>query len=139
MGRDYKDPGLNEVELTGNLTRDPELVRFDSGSAVCKFSIACNRRFKRKDSDEWEEETSFFDVENFGKGAESLSGRLRKGEPVLVRGRLSVDSWEQEGVKRSKVYVTAYRVHQMSWPDDGAGKPKLSGAGVAEKEDDMPF
>ena len=134
MGKDYRDAQLNELIITGNLTRDPELHRFDSGSGVCSFGIAHNERYKK--GDEWVEEVSFFDVKSFGAGAEALSARIRKGEAVLVKGRIAVDTWEQDGAKRSKVYIKAFRVQQMTWPDEGA-TPKLSGAG--KQEDELAF
>lgn len=96
----------NSVTLVGNITRDPELRFTPSGQAIATFGIAVNRRFQR--NNQWEEQTSFFNVTAWGTLGENCSNSLAKGARVIVNGRLEQRSWEtQEGEKRSVVEVVA--------------------------------
>ena len=106
---------LNKVFLIGRLTRDPEIRFLPSGSQVTSFSIAVNRAYKTKDSDQWKEETYFFDIEAFGFLAERLGRQLSKGTQILVEGSLRQDRWEsQSGDKRSKIKVVADKVNILN-------------------------
>jgi single-strand DNA-binding protein len=101
----------NTVELIGNLTRQPELRFTPNGAAVASFGLAVNRRWRNQQSNEWEEQTSFFDVVCWRDLAENVAESLDKGARVIVVGRLEQRSWEtQEGEKRSKVEVIADEV-----------------------------
>lgn len=97
---------FNKVILAGNLTRDPELRYTPNGSAIAKIGLAINRTW-RDQSGEQRTDTTFVDVDAFGKQAETISQYLRKGRPILVEGRLRLDSWEdkQTGQKRSRLGV----------------------------------
>ncbi len=97
---------LNQVILMGNLTRDPELRQTPNGQSVCSFSLALNRSYKDS-SGEWQEATDFIDVVAWATLAERVAQYLSKGRRALVQGRLQSRSWEQDGVKRSKVEVLA--------------------------------
>lgn len=103
---------LNSVLLEGNLTRDPEMKYTQSGSAICTFSIAVNRSYKK--GDEWEKEVSFIDVTVWGKPAENCSQYLKKGRGVRVVGRLKQDRWEKDGKTNSKLGVIADHVEFKS-------------------------
>ncbi|HEX7859767.1 MAG TPA: single-stranded DNA-binding protein [Verrucomicrobiae bacterium] len=98
--------GFNKVILAGNLTRDPELRYTPSGTAIAKFGLALNRKWKDQ-SGELKEEVTFVDVDAFGKQAELIGQYLKKGNPLLVEGRLRTDSWEdkQTQQKRSRLGV----------------------------------
>ena len=96
---------LNHVVLIGRLTREAELKYTASGQAVCKFSIAVNRR--KKVGDQWEDEANFFDIVVWGRQGESLHPQLVKGKMVGVDGELRQDRWQQEGQNRSKVEIVA--------------------------------
>lgn len=99
-------PSYNKVILMGNLTRDPELRVTPSGANICKISIATSRRYKTQSGEE-REETTFIDVDCFGRQAEIISKYFTKGKPILVEGRLRYDQWESKnGEKRSKLTVT---------------------------------
>lgn len=98
----------NTVTLTGNVTRDPELRFTPSGQAVATFGLAVNRRWQNRQTQAWEEATSFFDVVSWGRLAENVAESVSKGTRVMVAGRLDQRSWEtQEGEKRSKIEVVA--------------------------------
>lgn len=94
---------LNDLTLSGRLTRTPNLKTFQSGSTVVELTLAVNRKFGA----EAKEETAFIDVEAWGKLAEIINDRSTKGSFVVVKGRLKQDSWETEEGKRSKLLVVA--------------------------------
>ena len=87
---------FNRVILVGNLTRDPELRYLASGMAVTDIGLAVNDRRKNANG-EWVEETTFVDVTLWGRTAEVASEYLSKGSPVLIEGRLKLDTWEDAG------------------------------------------
>jgi len=95
---------LNKVIMQGNLVRDPE--KKDLGTSIlCKFTLASNRKFKEKES------TCFVDIIVWGKLAELCDKYLLKGKPVIIEGRLELDTWTNDkGEKRSKHVVTASEV-----------------------------
>jgi len=98
----------NTVVLVGNVTRDPELRFTPSGQATASFGLAVNRRWQNRQTQEWEEATSFFDVVCWREMAENVSETLTRGARVIVTGRLEQRSWETpEGDKRSRVEVIA--------------------------------
>jgi single-strand DNA-binding protein len=101
----------NHVSIVGNLTRDPELRFTPSGQATATFGVAVNRRWQNRQTNEWEEATSFFDVVCWAQLAENAAQSLTKGSRVLVSGRLDQRSWEtQEHERRSKIEITADEV-----------------------------
>jgi single-strand DNA-binding protein len=121
---------LNHVVLIGRLTRDAELKYTASGQAVCKFSIAVNRR--RKNGDQWEDEANFFDIVVWGRQGESLNQYLIKGKMVGVDGELRQDRWQQEGQNRSKVEIVANYLQLLGGsPGGGNGGGGFSGAANA--------
>lgn len=123
-------PSMNRVELMGNLTRDPETRTTPTGKAVCKLGVAVNRKFKTP-AGELKEVVGFFDVEAWGVLGEQCEKYLRKGRPVLVEGRLQHDRWKtSQGESRSKLRITAQRVHFLGSRDrGGAGMSDASAAG----------
>lgn len=94
---------INQVILVGRITRDAELRYTASGTALCNFSIAVNRRVKK--GDQWSDEASFFDLTLWDKQAENLNKYLVKGTQIAVQGELRQDRWEKDGQKQSKVQV----------------------------------
>jgi single-strand DNA-binding protein len=101
----------NSVTVVGNVTRDPELRFTPSGQAVASFGLAVNRRWQNRSNQEWEEQTSFFDVKCWAQMAENVSESLQRGSRVIVSGRLEQRSWETDnGEKRSKIEIVADEV-----------------------------
>ena len=109
---------FNRVILAGNLTRDPELRFTNDGVPVCSFGLAVNRVFSRS------EEVDFFNVSAWRDLGERVANYKKKGDPILVEGRLQYRTWEaQDGSKRSAVDVVADRVEFLGRAgdaDDGA-------------------
>ncbi len=101
----------NNVFLVGGCTRDPELRFTASGQATATFGLAVTRKWQNRQTNAWEEATSFFDIVCWREMAENVSECLAKGARVMVSGRLEQRSWEdQDGNKRSKVEVVADEV-----------------------------
>ena len=117
---------FNRVILVGNVTRDIELRYTPGGLAVTDLGLAVNDRRKNQ-AGEWVDETTFLDVTLWGRQAEVASEYLSKGSPVLIEGRLKLDTWEQDGQKRSKLRVVGERM-QMLGSRSGGGS---GGSGAA--------
>ena len=101
----------NHVTLAGNVTRSPDLRYLASGQSVATFGLAVNRRWQNRQTQEWEEQTSFFDVKAWATLAENVAESIQRGTRVIVTGRLEQRSWETEnGEKRSKIEVVADEV-----------------------------
>ena len=100
---------LNKAFVIGNLTRDPELRSLPSGVQVATFSVATNRVWKNQEGQK-QENTEFHNIVVFGRQAETVSQYLRKGNTVLVEGRLQTRSWDSEGVKKYRTEIVADRV-----------------------------
>jgi single-strand DNA-binding protein len=149
---------LNKVFLIGNLTRDPELRMTPKGTAICQFGIAVNRQFK-DESGATRDETTFVDIEAWGKQGELVAKYLNKGSLAMVEGRLKFDQWEDKtsGQKRSKLKVVLDNVQFLTSRGGGGGgagggqpagggddappsggKPEASG-GPGKGDEDVPF
>jgi len=99
---------INTITVSGNVTRDPELRFTPSGQGVASFSVAVNRSWQNRQTQEWEEQTSFFDVKCWAQLAQNVSDSLSKGSRVVVSGRLEQRSWETEqGEKRYAFEIVA--------------------------------
>jgi single-strand DNA-binding protein len=129
---------FNKVLLMGNLTRDPELRFTANGSALAKFGLAVNRKYKA--GEEWKEEVCFVDITVWGKQAENCAEYLSKGRPVFIDGRLQFSTWEtDDGQKRNKLEVVATSV-QFLGQGGGGGKPGMQpDMEDAPVKDDIPF
>lgn len=139
---------MNKVILMGRLTRSPE-VRYSNGAeplAVARYTLAVNRRFKRKD----EPEADFIPRVAFGKSGEFAEKYFRKGQLVAVTGRLQVRSWEDnEGKKRwTTEVIVEEQYFAESKKNSNAAAPKEGGQAPADgfypidesvEDDDLPF
>ena len=104
---------LNKVILMGNLTRNPDLKQVSSGKSVCDFGIAVNRRYRSSEG-ELMEEACFIEVTVWGKQAESTSKYMKKGNLILLEGRLRFERWEDpEGNNRSRLSVVGENITFM--------------------------
>jgi single-strand DNA-binding protein len=109
---------LNKAFIIGNLTRDPELKVLPSGTKVCSFSIATNRIYKDKDGNK-QEMAEFHNVTAFSKLGELAGQYLKKGQQVLVEGRIQTRSWETNGEKKSRTEIVADNI-QFGTKSSGA-------------------
>lgn len=146
----------NRVILIGNLTRDPELRYTPSGMAVTDIGLAVNDRRKNPNG-EWVDEPTFVDITLWGRTAEVVSEYCAKGKPLMVEGRLKLDTWETDGQKKSKLKVIGEKVQLLGARGEGgdggggggyrqsAPKQQSSGGGgydaydQAPPDEDVPF
>ncbi len=117
---------LNKAYLVGNLTRDPELKALPSGTKVVSFSIATNRYYKDKDGKK-QEQVDYHNIVAFAKIAELAAQYLKKGQQVLVEGRIQTRSWETNGEKKYRTEIVAETVQFGN--KAGGGGSGSSGAG----------
>jgi single-strand DNA-binding protein len=134
----------NSVTLVGNVTREPELRYTAAGQAMAKFGLAVNRRWQNRQTNAWEESTSFFDVVAWREMAENVGESIAKGTRVVVTGRMEQRSYEnQAGEKRSataKVVKNERRGDGDGLSGGGGGSPERAPAAAAPRyEDEEPF
>jgi len=142
---DLRMPDLNKVFLAGHLTRDPELRYTSRNVALCKMGLAASRKYKARDGTP-REDTLFINVTVWDKLAEFCGENLKKGRPIVVEGRLTMNEWDDRdtGQKRKVIEVTATRVQQLDWaapPGVPANNPMPEPRPVEEPvpEDGIPF
>lgn len=131
---------INHVVLVGRLTRDPELSYTQSGSAVCRFSIAVNRS-TGSSSDNQDDTTSYFNIVTWNKTAEICKEYLSKGKQVGIDGRLQQRRWAgPDGARRSTVEIVASNVQffgparQVSTQQRQVEKPQQEEMGSVQEE-----
>ena|SRR5437867_2117824 len=149
---------FNRVILMGNLTRDPELRYTPKGTAIAKLGLAVNRVW-RTETGETREEVTFVDIDSFGKQAETIAQYLKKGNPLLMEGRLKLDQWEDKNThqKQSKLKIVLESFKFVGAPrtdgaTDASRKPAAAAPAPAAEtappiepeaappeEDDVPF
>ena len=112
---------INRVVISGNLTRDAELRRTQSGMAILNIGVAVNDRRRNPQTGEWEDYANFIDCVMFGNRAESVSNYLQKGTKVAIVGKLRYSQWERDGQKRSKIEVVIDDLVFMSSRNGGQG------------------
>lgn len=117
-------PGLNRVQLIGNLGRDPETRELPSGAKVCQFSVAVNRRWRSTDG-EPREATDWFQVEAWGRLGEICQEYLHKGSLVFLEGRLQTDRYEHEGETRYSTRVVAQSMQMLDRKSDADEEPAV--------------
>ena len=104
--------GINRVAISGNLTRDPEVRRTQSGMAIMTVGVAVNDRRKNPQTGEWEDYPNFVDCTMFGERADKVAAYLNKGIKVAIEGKLRYSSWEKDGQKKSKLEVI---IEEIEW------------------------
>ncbi len=138
---------MNKVIIMGNLGQDPEERFMPSGTAVCNISVATSRKWKDKDTNEPKEETSWHRCVAFGKTAETIVKYFKKGNKIMIEGRLKYGSYEKEGVKHYTTEIVIDRFEfvekregggQRPLPVDDTMAPAPSAEAPATTADDKP-
>lgn len=133
---------INQVSITGNLTRSPELRSTAGGTAVMSFGIAVNDRRKNA-SGQWEDVPNFFECVTFGNRAMALGDILTKGMKVAIAGKLHYSSWEKDGQKHSKVDIIAQEIELMQNRKPQQEQPQQDYQSGYQQQpsmyDDLPF
>jgi len=132
---------LNKVVLMGRITQDLELRYSQSNVAVCRFSIAVDRRFAKQGE---ERQTDFINIVSFGKTAEFVSKYFEKGRMINVVGSIQTGSYEKDG---RKVYTTDVIADEVNFCGDKKGDRGSVSASLGESggfmpidtDDDLPF
>jgi single-strand DNA-binding protein len=126
---------FNKVILVGNLTRDPQVKYTTGGTAVTEIGLAVNRRWLDKQSNQWKDETTFVDITLWGRTAEIAGEYLAKGRPVLIEGRLQLDTWDdrESGQKRSKLRVVGENMTMLGGKGEGSGGGGGGGGGYSNR------
>jgi single-strand DNA-binding protein len=121
----------NSVTIIGNVTRDPEIRYTQGGQANASFGVAVNRRWQNRQTNEWEERTSFLNVVCWREMAENVAESIGKGSRVIVTGRLEQRSWETEnGDKRSVVEIVADEIGpSLRWATATVNRNERRGGG----------
>lgn len=143
---------LRQVTITGGLTQTPEMKRTNSGTAVLKLNVGSTQSKKNKQSDEWEQQSHYFEVNVWSSYAEMMENKLSKGMKVMITGDLEFQQWDQDGQKRSKILINAKQVKPLSKQDNQQSgeygnnqKPNYdkpssyNQGGNGNFEDDIPF
>lgn len=122
---------LNKTFLYGNLTRDPELKALPTGTKVTEFAIATNRSFKDQNGVQ-KDETQYHNIVVFGRQAETSAQYLKKGQGVLIEGRVQTRSWDDTngGGKKYRTEIIAEAV-QFGPKSGGSGAPMGAPQGMA--------
>lgn len=141
---------INNVTISGNLTRDAELRTTPGGTAVLSLGVAVNDR-RRNQNGEWEDYANFVDCTLFGRRAEAIHQYLVKGTKVAIEGRLHYSSWEKDGQRRSRLDVYVDELEFMSRGSQqqaqGDGQPLTTQSVMASAvevtepyaDEDIPF
>ena len=131
---------LNRIIVMGRMTRDPELRRTNSGTAVASFTVAVDRDFK---SQSGEKETDFIDVVAWRNTAEFVSKYFTKGRMAVVEGRLQIRDWtDKDGNKRRSAEIVADSVYFGDSKRDGgdtAQSEPQGGFSEIKDDGDLPF
>ena len=137
---------MNKVILIGRLTRDVETRAFQNGGMVAKFGFAVTNRKKNSQTNNWEDEPMFIDVEAYNRGdsgklADMLRDRCRKGSQLMIEGKLHFEQWDDKttGAKRSKHKLVVDNVQLLDPRQDGGGGGMAGGQGdeMGGGSDDM--
>ena len=142
---------INRVNITGNLTRDPELRATQSGSQVLSFGVAVNDRRRIPQTGEWEDYPNYVDCTMFGTRAEAVGRYISKGSKVAIEGKLRYSSWERDGQRRSKLEVIVDDIefmnarpasNQAAAPAADGGEPRYTvpeAPAIELADEDIPF
>ena len=128
---------FNKVILVGNLTRDPQVRYTPGGTAVAEIGMAVSRQWFDKQTNSRREETTFVDVTLWGRQAEVAGEYLAKGRPVLIEGRLQLDTWDdkESGQKRSKLRVVGESMQMLGSRGEGGGGQGGAGGGGGQRRE----
>ena len=128
---------INRVNISGNLTRDPELRQTQGGMAILNIGVAVNDRRKNQQTGEWEDVPNYVDCVMFGSRAEKLAQYLAKGTKVAIEGKLRWSQWEKDGSKRSKLEVIVDEIEFMSRGQQQRQQQQAASADIYDEN--IPF
>lgn len=137
---------INNVSLTGRLTRDPELRVTAGGTQLLSFTLAFNTSVRNRQTGEWDERSNFIDCTMFGKRAEALLNFLAKGQKVAIAGKLRYATWDKDGQRHSKLDLIVDEIEFLGRRQGAARPAQVPDAPQAPMppvvdayDDDIPF
>lgn len=137
---------INNVSLTGRLTRPPELRVTAGGTQILAFGLAFNTSVRNRQTGEWDERGNFIDCTMFGKRAEALSRYLTKGQKVAIAGKLRYSTWDKDGQRHSKLDLIVDEIEFMGQRQGAAQPAQVPAAPQAPMppvvdafDEDIPF
>lgn len=125
---------INNVSLTGRLTRDPELRVTAGGTQLLSFTLAFNTSVRNRQTGERDVRGNFIDCTMFGKRAEALLNFLAKGQKVAIAGKLRYATWDKDGQRHSKLDLIVDEIDYMAQRQNAA----QSALAPASPQDPMP-
>ena len=130
---------VNKVILIGNLGKDPEIKYTPSGTAVAKFTLATNERYKDK-AGEWQDRTEWHNIVAWQRLAEIVGEYVKKGSKIYIEGRLQTSSWEdkQSGEKKYRTEVIAQDLVLLGGRGEGEGEGRSSRGASAAASSERP-
>jgi single-strand DNA-binding protein len=129
---------MNNCQFAGNIGRIDEVKEFGS-SKVLSFSIAVNKSWKDKQSDEWKEKTTWINCKAWNYAADKVL-RMQKGQTIFIQAELEIEEWESEGNKRQKAVFNCREIKALTRPDaDSSGGGYSQQTKPSAGEDDLPF
>lgn len=137
---------INNVSLTGRLTRDPELRVTAGGTQLLSFALAFNTSVRNRQTGEWDERSNYIDCTMFGKRAEALLNFLAKGQKVAIAGKLRYATWDKDGQRHSKLDLIVDEIEFLG-QRQGAAQPAQAPSApqapmppvVDAYDEDIPF
>jgi single-strand DNA-binding protein len=135
---------MQRLVIKGNVGQEPELKTVSGGQTLCKFSVAVNESFTKKDGTK-QESTTWFNVTVWGKAAERTAARVKKGSRVIVEGKVKLNTFEgKDGTQKASLEVTALSVDTLEkfQREDGAdagGRDAGMEPDYDNSSDDAPF
>lgn len=138
MAKKLNMPNINNVIVSGRLTRDVDLRYTSNGTPVATIGLASDRRYKDADNN-WQDETTFLRVVAWSQLAERVAENLKKGSPVMVEGRLSSRQWQDKNdTTRTTIEIVARRIQSLEREVPGETEEEEV-TETAEDQDDIPF
>ena len=137
---------MNAVFLQGRLTKDASINTLSTGSSVVTLSLASNKDYLDRTSNQWVKQTHFFEVSYWGESAKKSLAEYTKGREVIVEGELRTSSWSKDGKKYSRMEIRASKVRTLRRPGEGKrssagntpGTSSYTAAPSAPNFDEMP-
>lgn len=124
---------INSVTISGRIGRTPEIRYFDSGSCKATIPVAISNRVKN--NGDWEDATIWIECQFWGKKAEFLTNYGKKGDMVVLQGKLAVDNWEKDGETKYKTYIQGIEIQLLGSSKDNSDKEKNFGTDLTNTED----
>ena len=124
---------INQVVLSGNLTRDPETRNTEGGTTLCKLRLASSERYKDSNG-EWQDRPGYYDITIWKGMGDWVANNIHKGDQIVIEGRLRWREWEHEGQKHQAVEITANSIIPVPRSGNSSTGSKSSGGNYSDSD-----